>query len=120
MIYESLFEQITRKQINAGLIGIGTYGISLLAQTQQISRLNIPVVCDQDPQTAMDACLRAGISEESIIICSDRDQIELTIESGDCAIAENFELGLATTYEVCDEARKCLKLEVPRTISFGR
>ena len=25
-----------------------------------------------------------------------------------------------TTYEVCDEARKCLKLEVPRTFSVGR
>ena len=50
MIYESLFEQTGNKQIKAGLIGTGTYGISLLAQTQRISRLNIPVICDQDLQ----------------------------------------------------------------------
>ena len=90
MIYQSLFEQTGNKQIKAGLIGTGTYGISLLAQTQCISRLNIPMICDQDLQAARIACFRSGIAEDNITICSDRNQIQLALEKGRCAIAENY------------------------------
>ncbi|MBW2412729.1 MAG: flagellar biosynthesis protein FlgA [Deltaproteobacteria bacterium] len=104
MIYESLFEQAGRKQISAGLIGTGTYGISLLAQSQHIPRLNIPVICDQDPQTARNACILAGIPEDSITICSNRNQVLLAIEKGRCAIAENYELMLETSLQVIVES----------------
>jgi len=39
MIYRNLFEQTGDRRIRAGIIGIGTYGISLIAQAQ--SRLRI-------------------------------------------------------------------------------
>ncbi len=107
MIYESIFEQAAKKQINAGLIGSGTYGISLLAQTLCITRLNIPVICDQDPQITRQACVRAGIPEDKIKICSERSQLLLAIENGDCAIAENYELMLDTPLDVIT----CLRRE---------
>ena len=104
MIYDSLFKRAGDKQINAGLIGTGTYGISLLAQAQRISRLNIPVVCDQDPQMAGRACIRAGIPEENITTCSNRNQILLAMEKGHCAIAEYFELMLEVPLDVMVES----------------
>ena len=104
MIYESLFEKTGIKQIKAGLIGTGTYGISLLAQAQRISRLNIPVICDQDPQTAKIACFRSGIPKNNITICSNRNQIRHTVEKGGCAIAENYELMLEAPLDVIVES----------------
>lgn len=107
MIYASLFEQAGNKQVNAGLVGTGTYGISLLALTQSNPRLNIPVICDQDQQTARIACMRAGIPEDIITICSDRTQILLAMGKCLCAIAENYELMLETPQEVADEVVAC-------------
>lgn len=91
MIYQSLFKQAGDKHVRAGLIGCGTYGISLLAQARFIPLLSIPVVCDRDPETAGQACLRAGISKETIKICSSRTEILLAMEKRQCAIAENPE-----------------------------
>ena len=98
------FEKAGDKLINAGLIGTGTYGISLLAQTQRVSRLNLPVICDQDPQTARQACMRAGIPEENITTCSNRNQILHAMEKGRCAIAENYELMLEVPLDVIVES----------------
>jgi len=92
MIYENLFSRAGDRPIYAGLIGTGTYGISLLSQTQLIPRLEIPVVCDRDPETAVQACMRAGISKERITICSSGKKILHAMEKGQIAIAENYEL----------------------------
>ena len=103
MIYEGLFEQAGNKQFNAGLIGTGTYAISLMAQAQRVARMNIPVICDQNPRTAMIACVRAGIPEDIITICSNRNQIQPAIEKGRCALAENYELLLDAPIDVIVE-----------------
>jgi predicted homoserine dehydrogenase-like protein len=103
MIYENLFEKIDNKCIRAGIIGTGTYGISLLARAQSIRRLEIPVVCDRDPETAQRACRRAGIPEEKIAICSSRKKLLQTMESGKCAIAENYALLMDVPLDVIVE-----------------
>jgi predicted homoserine dehydrogenase-like protein len=103
MIYEKLFKQTGDKRINSGLIGTGTYGISLLAQARFIPRLEIPVVCDQDPETARQACLRAGISIENLRTCSNTREILLAMENGQCAIAENYELLMDVPLDVIVE-----------------
>ena len=92
MIYENLFASAGAKHIKAGLIGSGTYGISLLMQVQSISRLDIPVVCDRDPDVAKDACRRAGIPEEKTVICDNREKLLHALEKGQCGIVDNPEL----------------------------
>ncbi len=103
MIYENLFERIDNKCIRAGIIGTGTYGISLLAQAQSIPRLDIPVVCDRDPETAQRACRRAGIPEEKIAICSSRKKLLQALEKEKCAIADNPELVMEAPIDVLVE-----------------
>ncbi|NNL77993.1 MAG: hypothetical protein HKO68_16800, partial [Desulfobacterales bacterium] len=91
MIYGNLFAKANKPKIRAGLIGSGTYGISLLAQALFTPRLDISVVCDQDPETARQACLRAGLSHANMAICSNTEEILLALEKGQCAIAKNHE-----------------------------
>ena len=103
MIYDNLFAKAGKTKIRAGLIGSGTYGISLMAQARFIPRLEIPVVCDQDPETARQACLRAGISKENTTVCSNTKEILLAMEKGQCAIAENYELLMDVPLDVVVE-----------------
>jgi predicted homoserine dehydrogenase-like protein len=92
MNYVNLFAQAGQTKIRTGLIGTGVYGISLITQARFIPRLEIPVVCDQNPETARQACLRAGLSEENITLCNNINKIQRVIEKGQCAIAEHYEL----------------------------
>jgi predicted homoserine dehydrogenase-like protein len=103
MIYANLFKRAGSRQIRAGLIGTGSYGISLLAQAQSLSRLDIPVVYDRDPETAQNACRRAGIPEEKITVCGNRKKLMHAIENGKCAIAENHALLLNAPLDVIVE-----------------
>ena len=103
MIYEQLFNRAGNRPIYAGIVGTGTYGISLLAQTQLIPRLEIPVVCDRDPETALQACIRAGISVERIKICSNDRKILQAMEKGHIVIAENYELLMQIPLDVVVE-----------------
>lgn len=103
MIYANLFKRAGSRHIRAGLIGTGSYGISLLAQAQSLSRLEIPVVCDRDPEMAQSACRRAGIPAEKITICGSRKKLLHAIENGKCAIAENHALLLNAPLDVIVE-----------------
>ncbi|UCH23541.1 MAG: flagellar biosynthesis protein FlgA [Deltaproteobacteria bacterium] len=103
MNYDNLFAKAGKTKIRAGLIGIGTYGISLMTQARFIPRLEIPVVCDQDPKTARLACLRAGLSKENTTVCSNIQEILLAMEKGQYAIAENYELLMDVPLDVVVE-----------------
>ena len=92
MVYNNLFEKARKTKVRAGLIGTGTFAISLLAQARLISRLEIPVVCDQDPDIAKQACLLAGLPKEKIRFSSNTKEILLAMEKGQCTIVENYEL----------------------------
>ena len=48
MIYNNLFAKAGKTKIRAGLIGTGTYGISLLAQALLIPRLEIADVLSRE------------------------------------------------------------------------
>lgn len=103
MIYENLFASAGEKHIKAGLIGSGTYGISLLMQVQSISRLDIPIVCDRDPEVAKDACRRAGFPEEKTVVCDNRKKLLQALEKGQCGIVDNPELVVDAPIDVLVE-----------------
>jgi predicted homoserine dehydrogenase-like protein len=56
MIYEHFFQQTEDQIIRVGLIGTGTYGMSLFSQVQLIPRLEIPVLCDRNIEALRHAC----------------------------------------------------------------
>ena len=103
MIYGNLLAKVVRPKVRAGLIGSGTYGISLLAQSLCTARLDISVVCDQDLETAQKACLLAGFPEENISICSNTKEILLAMENGRCAVVEKYELLMDVPLDVVVE-----------------
>ncbi|MBD3307253.1 hypothetical protein GF339_12540 [candidate division KSB3 bacterium] len=103
MIYEHLFENAAHPPVKAGLIGTGTYGMSLFSQSQAISRLEIPVICDQDLDAAHRACQEAGIPPENIAICHSRSDALQAMERGKYAVIEDYILLMDLPLEVIIE-----------------
>lgn len=103
MIYAKLFEQAGQKPVRAGLIGTGTYGISLLAQVQCIRALDIPIICDRNMSAARSACRTAGIPAERIAVCTSRSAIQKALNRDMTVIAEEADLILDAPLDVIVE-----------------
>lgn len=103
MIYATLFEMADRKPVRAGLIGTGTYGVSLLAQVQSIAGLDIPIICDQDVTAARKAWRAAGIAEEKITVCNSRSGSQKARQRGLNIITEDAGLMLESDLDVIVE-----------------
>lgn len=80
MIYPQLFAQSGNRKIRAGLIGTGTFGLSLMTQAPFISQLEIPVLCDRNIDALRQACRQVGIPEEDMACCSSRAAILQAME----------------------------------------
>ena len=103
MIYSTLFDKADRKPVRAGLIGTGTYGVSLLAQVQSIASLEIPIICDQDVTRAREAWQAAGSPEEKITVCNSRSAIREARRRGMNLITEDADLILEADLDVIVE-----------------
>ena len=92
MIYQQLLEKSNDRRVRVGLIGTGSYGLLLLAQSLNIPRLEITVICDRNPDTAMIICKRAGLLPERIRICDGREMALKALETGNTPIVESADL----------------------------
>ena len=104
MNYEHLFQKQSSGQVNAGLVGAGTFGISLLAQARSVPGLRICAVCDRHPDLARRACRRAGYAEPELVICDTREQVMAAVETGRCAVVDAPELLLHAPVDVLVES----------------
>jgi len=89
MVYESLFEKASKKNVKAALIGTGQYGTSLLGQIPFIERLDVPVICDKDPEALRKTCSEAGIPEEKLVRCGSKAEALKAIKQGKYALVED-------------------------------
>lgn len=92
MIYPQLFAQTGDRMVRAGLIGTGTFGLSLMTQVPFIHRLEIPVLCDRNIDALRRACRQAGIPEEALSCCSSRTAILQAMEKKKWVITPEAEL----------------------------
>jgi predicted homoserine dehydrogenase-like protein len=83
MIYRQLIEQFgAGKVVRAGVIGTGHYATAVITQAQVIPQLEVPVVCDRDIEAARRACRHAGISDDDMVICDNRQSALAALETG--------------------------------------
>ena len=75
MIYSQLYQRAAAKgPVRVGLIGTGHYGTAVLTQSMTIPLLHVAGVADTKPEAARLAFARAGIPEDDVVICSNREQ----------------------------------------------
>ncbi len=102
MNYTTLFQ--TNEVIKVGLIGTGAFGYSFLFQVQAIPQIEVVAVCDREATIARQACLRAGIPENRLVVCSTVGEAQAAIERGNVAVLEDALLMMDTPLAVVVEA----------------
>ncbi len=81
MIYHQLFAQIDRT-VRVGVIGTGQYATALVTQSRAVDQLDVPVVCDTNPDAAQNACDRAGLDSDKTIIADTAKQAAEAMQQG--------------------------------------
>lgn len=89
MNYERLFADFHGKVVRAGLIGVGQFGATLIAQAQNIPMLSVPAVCDRATDRAEAACRAAGI--DNVRICESVGDAEGALEDGATVVLRDYD-----------------------------
>jgi len=102
MNFEALLAAAGDRVVRAGLIGVGDFGASLLAQAQHIPNLEIALLCDTDRSRMAAAVAGAGVDPHSVAMVGDFAQagdvqLDVLVEAtgNPAAAAANAELAIA-------------------------
>ena len=88
MIYEHLFSKTTGI-VEAGLIGTGSFGSTIVAQGNSVPRLSIRAIAELNIERAKQAYLDAGISEKSIKYCETSEEAKEAFSLGFSVIVKD-------------------------------
>lgn len=102
MNYERLFAGAGNRVVRAGLIGVGQFGASLIAQANAIPALSLPAVCDRDGERALAAARAAGLDD--IRLCDSAAGASRAMEAGALAVVEDWALLMDLPLDVIVEA----------------
>jgi len=89
---------------NVGLIGTGAFGQSFLAQSRLVPGIKVPVVCDQNIEIAVKACLQAGLTGQDLKVCRTESDANDAFASGKTAVTSDATLLMTLPIEVVVEA----------------
>ena len=105
MIYTQLFDrQAPDRIVRAGVVGVGHYATAVVTQSQYVRRLHVPAVADLDVEAAQKAFLRAGLSEDDIVVCDSRAEALAAIEAGRRAVVADAMLLMDLPLDVIVES----------------
>jgi len=103
MNYHALLSQ-SGQVVRAAVIGTGEFGRSLLSQSQAIGNLDVCVLCDQDLQSARDACRSAGVPDDAIAVCDSPAFARKSLDDGRRVLVEDSGLIMELPVDIVVEA----------------
>jgi len=71
MNYQALFSRTGDTVVRVGLVGVGDFGASLLAQSRKIPNLNICAICDRDTERMEAAVAASGTDAGELVLTRD-------------------------------------------------
>ena len=105
MVYRYLTHEYgSDKKIRAGIIGAGIYGTGIVTQASLVPIIDIAAISDQNLKNAEQAYRFAGIPEDNIFMCEDRNSALAAIESGKYVITEDAMLLMDLPIDVIVES----------------
>ena len=86
MNFDALFAKTGNKVVRCGLVGIGDFGASLLAQAEHVPNLKIALICDRDPARMAESVAATGADTTEIVMVQDMDdadgvQLDVLVEA---------------------------------------
>ncbi len=127
MNYEALLAAAGGRVIRVGLVGVGDFGASLLAQVQNIPNLEIVLLCDTDP-ARMEAAIAAAKADAARIesVTSLRDvkgadpDILVEATGNPAAAAENAQWAISRGQHVVMVSKEAAILVGPLLLHMAR
>ncbi len=86
MNYDALFGPYCGQVVRAGVIGVGEFGTTLVAQAQSIAELAVAAVCDRDPARAAAALTKAGYLAADVVVCQSLAEARSAMNRGAIAV----------------------------------
>jgi predicted homoserine dehydrogenase-like protein len=94
MNYRSLLHRDGESAVRVGLIGVGQFGMTMLAQSRRIADVSLCVLCDREVEPVVAACARQGLGKDGLAFPSSRAAALAALERGKVVITDD--IGLAT------------------------
>jgi predicted homoserine dehydrogenase-like protein len=110
------------RAVRAGLIGVGQFGHSLLAQAEQLPGLSVPVLCDLDPDRVARA-VRAVFPDLALEPCESVARALAALEAGRTVLVGDSALMMELPFDVLVEATghaEAAAANAERAIEAGR
>ena len=86
MNYDALLAPYRDRRVRVGLIGVGEFGATLIAQARAIPNLAITAVCDSTAPRAVTALLTGGYDRSAIVVCETAAEARIAVDQDRIAI----------------------------------
>src|SRR6266702_935103 len=93
-----------QRPVRAGVIGCGTFGSGILAQSASVPLLEVPAIADRRLDADRRVYGRAGVPAEAIVVCDSRRAALRAIEAGKRVITADALLLMELPLDVIVEA----------------
>lgn len=104
MNYQALLANGTDDPVITGLVGVGEFGLTLLAQSRHIDALSLRVLCDQAPDRVRRAAIELGWPEDQVIFAAARAAALAAIERGALVVTDDWAVAADLPLDVLVEA----------------
>ena len=104
MNYQTLLARGDERAIRVGLIGVGQFGMTLLAQSRRIADVSLCVLCDTRVEPVIAACEAQGFGKEALVNASSRALALEALEHGRIVITDDSALATSLPLDVIVEA----------------
>lgn len=103
MNYDLLFSNSPVKKVELAIIGVGGFNHSLFIYGKRSDKLSIRVLCGRNIQKCIDAYLVAGVKEDDIVHCTEKETALKAFAEGKSLIFDNVELAMEMPFDVVVE-----------------
>jgi predicted homoserine dehydrogenase-like protein len=104
MLYQPPAFDPAQPPVRAALIGVGQFGRSLLARCRHLPGLELPLLCDREPERAVQAFLGVGGDAEAITVAVDARSAKAALERGQTVVVEDGGLLMDLPFDLLVEA----------------
>lgn len=105
MNYQSLLARsAVDRPTRTALVGVGQFGLTLLAQSRHVADLELMVLCDPQVKRVRTACLALGWHEDDLVVTENRASAAAAFERGATVITPRHEIATGLPVDVLVEA----------------
>lgn len=103
MIVEPVQGDAEARPVRSGLIGVGQFGLSLMAQAEGLPGFAVPVLCDLEPDRVARS-VREAFPALGVALCESRAQALAALEAGRTVLLGDAALMMELPFDVLVEA----------------